>query len=41
MGPQFLGKMREGWDCQVWEELGWVFDEGLNGMIEGAKVGIG
>jgi hypothetical protein len=24
----------------VWEELGWLFEEGLHGVVEAAEVGV-
>lgn len=40
MWTEFFGEVREGWDGEVWEELGWLFEEGLHGQVEGVEVGI-
>lgn len=31
----------EGWDSEVWEELGGLSEEGVHGVVEAAQVGIG
>lgn len=33
--------MGEGRDGEVWEELGWLFEESVYGVVEAAQVGIG
>lgn len=40
MWTEFFGEMREGRDGEVWEELGWLFEEGLHGQVEGVEVGV-
>ena len=32
--------MREGWYCEVGEELGGLFEEGLDGVVEASEVGV-
>lgn len=38
MRAELFGEMREGWDGEVWEELGGVFEEDLDGMSEALDI---
>lgn len=38
MWTDVLGEMREGWDCEVREELGGCCEEGADGLGEAAEV---
>ena len=33
--------MGECWDRKVWEELGGLFEKGLDGVVEASEVGVG
>lgn len=41
MRTEVFGEVREGWDCEVGEELGGVPEEGLHCVVEAAEVGVG
>lgn len=41
MWTEVFGEVGEGWDGEVWEELGWLFEEGVHGVVEAAQVGVG
>lgn len=32
--------MRKCWDGEVWEELGGLFEESLDGVVEASEVGV-
>lgn len=38
---EFFGEMCKGWDGEVREELGGVFQEGLDGVVEALDVCVG
>lgn len=41
MRAQVFGEVCECWDGEVWEELGGLFEEGVDGVVEAAEVGVG
>lgn len=41
MRTQVFWEVGEGWDGEVWEELGGLSEEGVHGVVEAAQVGIG
>lgn len=38
--PQVRGEVSECRDGEVWEELRWLFEERVDGVVEAAQVGI-
>ena len=38
---EVLGELDQGWDCEVWEDVRRVREEGPDYLVEGAEVGVG